>query len=85
MNGSGLSGCLETELGTNTVPKIMDGKAISRAVCSHFPTEGSLMAKLLETFVSATNVKVEEAEENVEINDINPDDVNEGITNENEE
>ena len=32
MNGSGLSECLETEFGTNTVPKIMDGKAIFRAI-----------------------------------------------------
>ena len=32
MKGSGLSECLETEFGTNTVPKIIDGKAISRAI-----------------------------------------------------
>ena len=30
MKGSGLSECLEMEFGTNTVPKIIDGKAISR-------------------------------------------------------
>ena len=32
MKGSGLSECLETEFGTNTVPKIIGGKAISRAI-----------------------------------------------------
>ena len=86
MNGSGLSECLETEFGTNIVRKIMDEKAISRAICVHFLTEGSLMAELLATFVSATNVKVEqpvtkeveEVEENVKMNDMNPDVVNEG-------
>ena len=30
MKGSDLSECLEMEFGTNTVPKIIDGKAISR-------------------------------------------------------
>ena len=40
----------------------MDGKAISRAIRAHFLTGGSLMAKLLGTFVSTTNVKVEEVE-----------------------
>ena len=44
----------------------------------------SVIAKLLATVVSATNVKVEEANENVEINDINPDVINDGITDENE-
>ena len=93
MNGSGLSECLETEFITNTVPKIMDGKAISRAIRAHFLTDRSFMAKLFAAFVSATNVEVEgaeayeaeEAEENGEMNDRNPDFVNEGITNENEE
>ena len=50
------------EFGTNTLPKTMDGKRISRAIRAYFLTEGSLMGKLLATFVSATNVKVEEAE-----------------------
>ena len=39
MNGSGLSECSETEFRTNTIRKIMDGKAISRAVCVHFLIE----------------------------------------------
>ena len=64
----------------------MDGKAISRAMCVHFLTEGPLMARLLATFVSAMNVKVEETvtkevedvEENVKMNDMNADAVNEG-------
>ena len=71
----------------------MDGKAISRAIRAHFLTEGSLMPKLLGTFVSTTNVKVEEveaekveeAEVNLEMSDMNPDVVNDGITDENEE
>ena len=40
----------------------MDGKGISRVIRGYFLTEESLMAKLFATFVSATNVKVEEAE-----------------------
>ena len=93
MNGSGLSECLETEFGTNTVQKVMNGKAISRTNRLNFLTEGSLMAKLLATFVSASNVeveepkaeKVEEVEENIDINDTSRGFLNEGITNENEE
>ena len=76
MNESGIFECLQTEFGTNTVQTIIDGKAISRAIRAHFPTEGSLMAKLLATFVSAKNSEVKEAEENGEMNDMDPDDVN---------
>ena len=78
MKGFVLSECLETEFGANTVPKIIDGKAISWAVRAHFLTEGSLMAKLLATFVSGTDTefeeteteKNEETEENLELNEI---------------
>ena len=81
MKGSCLSECLETEFEINTVPKIIDGKAISRAIRAHFLTEGSLMAKLLATFVSSTDIdfeeteteKNEETEENLELNEISPD------------
>ena len=56
-------------------------------ICAYFLTKGSLVTKLIATFVSATNIEVgeAEAEENVEMNDMNPDVVNEGITDENEE
>ena len=81
MKGSCLSECLETEFEINTVPKIIDGKAISRAIRAHFLTEGSLMTKLLATFVSSTDIdfeeteteKNEETEENLELNEISPD------------
>ena len=81
MKESCLSECLETEFEINTVPKIIDGKAISRAIRAHFLTEGSLMAKLLATFVSSTDIdfeeteteKNEETEENLELNKISPD------------
>ena len=81
MKRSCLSECLETEFEINTVPKIIDGKAISRAIRAHFLTEGSLMAKLLATFVSSTDIdfeeteteKNEETEENLELNEISPD------------
>ena len=43
------------------------------------------MAKLLATFVSAKNSEVKEAEENGEMNDIDPDVVNQGTPDENEE
>ena len=62
MKGCGLSECFKTEVGTNTVPKIIDGKAISKAIPTHFLTEGSLMAKLLATFVSGTDIEFEETE-----------------------
>ena len=92
MNGSALLESLETEFGTNTMPKTMDGKGISWAIRVRFLTEVSLMAKVLATFISATNVEVEkaeaeeveEAEENVEMNDMQPDVVNAGMTNKNE-
>ena len=90
MNESGLLECLEMQFKTNTIPKMMDEKAISKAICTHFLTEGSLMAKLFATFVSgkcwveiAEAEEVEEAEENVEMNNIKPDVVNEGITDKN--
>ena len=36
MDGSGLKECFETEFGSNTVPKIMEGKAIARATWKVF-------------------------------------------------
>ena len=91
MKGFVLSECLETELGANTAPKIIDGKAISCVVRAHFLTEGSLMAKLLATFVSGTEIEFEETEtekkveteENLELNEISPV-IYEETTNENE-
>ena len=58
IKGSGLSQCLEMEFGSNTIPKITDGKAISRAISAHFLTDGSLMIKLLAT--SNTDFEFEE-------------------------
>ena len=57
----------------------------------HFRTEGSLMAKLLATFVSGTEIEFEETEtekkveteENLELNEISPV-IYEETTNENE-
>lgn len=65
MNESGPSESLVMEFGTNTVPKITDRKVISRAIRTHFLTKAE---------------EVEDAEENVEMNDMNPDVVSERIT-----
>ena len=62
IKGCHLLECLEMEFGTNTVPKIVDGKAISRAIRAHFLTEGSFMSKLLVTFVSGTGIEFKETE-----------------------
>ena len=78
-NGSSLLECLETKFRTNIIPRIIDGKAISRATCAHFLSD----CKTTCNSCFCDDVKVEEANENVEINDMNLDAVNDGITDEN--
>ena len=51
MDGSGLTDCLQNVFASNSVPKIMDGKAISRALRGHFLIESSLCTILLSTFI----------------------------------
>ena len=79
MSGSSLLECLETKFRTNIIQRIIDGKAISRATCANFLSD----CKTTCNIRFCDDVKVEEANENVEINDINPDVVNDGITDEN--
>ena len=53
MNGSGLADCLQTVFGSSTVPKIIDGKAIAKALRAHFLVQASLMTKLNSHIIPA--------------------------------
>ena len=48
MNGSGLDEALTTVYGKNSIPSIKSGKAVSRAIRSHFLVEAALVSKLLK-------------------------------------
>ena len=49
MDGSGLEDCFQTVYGSATVSKMLQGKAISRALRAHFLTEASLTSLLLSS------------------------------------
>ena len=51
MGGSGLEDCLQTVYGSSAVPKMLEGKAIARALRAHFLTEASLTSILLSSFI----------------------------------
>ena len=48
MNGSGLDEALTTVYAKNSVPSIKSGKAVSRAIRSHFLVEAALVTKLMK-------------------------------------
>ena len=64
MNGSGLDEALTTVYAKNSVPSIQSGKAVSRAIRSHFLVEAALISKLLKPILPDIT------EETAEIDDI---------------
>lgn len=65
MKASGLEEAMEQVYGKNTVPHIISGKAISRALRAHFLAESALVCKLMIPLVDGVrqNVTHEEDEE----------------------
>ena len=51
MNGSGLDEAISTVYAKNSVPSIKSGKAVARAIRSHFLVEAALVSKLLKPII----------------------------------
>ncbi|KAG1650221.1 hypothetical protein GQR58_028237 [Nymphon striatum] len=66
MKGSGLSECLQTIYGENSVTHIMSGKAVSRALRSHFLLQSALCLNILNNVVLQENRATTQAVQSVE-------------------
>ena len=55
MKGSGLEDALEELYGKSTVPHLISGKAVSRALRGHFLVEAALVCQLMVPLISMEN------------------------------
>ena len=62
MNGSGLDEAISTVYAKNSVPSIKSGKAVARAIRSHFLVEAALVSKLLKPILPDISKEIDETE-----------------------
>ena len=69
MKSSGLEDAIEQIYAKNTVPHIISGKAISRAIRAHFLVESALVSKLMTPLVApgVNKVSVEELKADLDL------------------
>ena len=72
MKGSGLEDALEEPYGKSTVPDLISGKAVSRALRGHFLVESALVCQLMVPLISMENDLEEDDMENETCNNTAP-------------
>ena len=72
MKGSGLEDALEELYGKSTIPHLISGKAVSRALRGHFLVESALVCQLMVPLISMENDLEEDDMENETCNNTTP-------------